>query len=573
MTETDGNTGAMNLALGALSGAVSQRLEGWKEEGFADRLWRQDPTLWAREPLPPELVDRLGWLSLPFRMAPGSGELAAIEGFAREVRAARIERVVLLGMGGSSLAPEVFQTVFGYRMGFPRLTVLDSTHPAAVRAVEQGCDPRRTLFLVASKSGSTVETLSLFRYFWRWVETTCPGRETGEHFAAITDPGSGLSALARERGFRALFEAPPDVGGRYSALSEFGLVGAAVAGADPGKLVAAARRAAEGSFSAAAPDNPALFLGAALGEAALAGRDKLTFFTSPALATLPVWIEQLVAESSGKAGAGIVPVVDEPVWTLGEEGGLPRAPYGDDRFFVRLSLGGATEREGVGELLSGLEENGHPVVRLHLADRQDLGAQMLLWEIATAAAGAVLGQNPFDQPDVELAKRRAKEALTEDGAGPSPDSDDGALPVGSDALPETLESWLADARAPRYLAIQAFLMQSMATDEALAGLRRLVTESTGVTTTVGYGPRFLHSTGQLHKGGPDSGLFLQLVDRPAEALPIPETETDFRSLIRAQAVGDARALEERGRPVLRIDLGADPLVGLERLERVLRALG
>jgi len=572
MTGTDANTGALSLALGQLTGAVSERLERWREERFADRLWRQDPTLWAREPFPPDLADRLGWLALPFRMEPGSPELGAIERFSKEVRDAGFRQVVLLGMGGSSLASEVFQSVFGYRMGFPHLTVLDSTHPAAVRAVERDCDPARTLFLVASKSGSTVETLSLFRYFWGWIERQCPSRDPGGHFAAITDPGSGLGALARERGFRALFEAPPDVGGRYSALSEYGLVGAAVCGGRVGELMARTRRAAEGSLSSTAPNNPGLFLGAALGEAALAGRNKLTFIVPSALAVLPAWIEQLVAESTGKGGAGIVPVVDEPLWSFGEGESVPSTPYGDDRFFVRLSLGGVAEREGVGELLAALEEEGHPVVRLHLADRLEIGAQMLLWEIATAAAGAVVGVNPFDQPDVELAKHRAKEALAEGESGGTPAYGTCALSVESDNLIEELGSWLEGARPPRYVALQAFLMPSVAADEALGRLRRLVTESTGVTTTAGYGPRYLHSTGQLHKGGPDIGLFLQLVDRPADALPIPETQTDLRSLIRAQAVGDAGALEERGRRVLRLDLGADPFEGLVRLQNALRTI-
>jgi len=567
MTETDGNTGALSLVLGELGNVVEKRLARWQEERFAERMWRKDLTLWAREPFPPELADWLGWLALPFRMEPGSPELGAIERFAKEVRDSGFRQVVLLGMGGSSLPSEVFQSVFGYRMGFPRLTVLDSTHPAAVRAVERECDPARTLFLVASKSGSTVETLSLFRYFWGWIERECPTRDPGGHFTAITDPGSGLGALARKRGFRTLFEAPPDVGGRYSALSEYGLVGAAVCGGNAGELVARARRAAEGSLSSAAPNNPGLFLGAALGEAALVGRNKLTFIAPPALAVLPAWIEQLVAESTGKDGAGIVPVVDEPLWPFGEDRGVPTTPYGDDRFFVRLSLGGLAEHEGVSDLLAGLEEEGHPVVRIRLADRLEVGAQMLLWEIATAAAGAILGVNPFDQPDVELAKHRAKEAL----AGGVPAEDTGVLSVESDDLIEELSAWLEGARPPRYVALQAFLMPSVAADEALGSLRRLVTESTGLTTTAGYGPRYLHSTGQLHKGGPDIGIFLQLVDRPADALPIPETEIDLRSLIRAQAVGDAQALEERGRRVLRLDLGDDPFEGLERLRNALRA--
>jgi len=566
--KADTETETLSLALGTLEKAVRERLDRWTEERFAERLWQKDPTLWAEKPFPDELTNRLGWLDLP---SSSVHRLESIQDFAEQARAAGYTQAVLLGMGGSSLAPEVFQTVFGNRAGYPRLTVLDSTHPVAVRAVEEEVDAEKVLFLVASKSGTTVETLSLFRYFWHWLEDR--GEAPGLHFAAITDPGSPLADLARERGFRRVFSAQPDLGGRYSALSDFGLVPAAVIGVDTGKLLARARRSTpdgtDGRLTVPAHENPALRLGALLGEAARAGRDKLTFFASPRIAFFPVWLEQLVAESTGKEGTGILPVVDEPV--LSGDGGAAR--YGDDRVFVHLGLAGAPEEDGVAPTLAALEEAGHPVVRIRLPDVLELGAQMILWEIAVAAAGQVLGIHPFNQPDVELAKKRAKEALKDQAAGGGQGSGVSGTPgvaASGDALRDAVRDWAGRARPPHYVALQAFLPQSVETDHTLRSLRLAVAEATGAATTAGYGPRFLHSTGQLHKGGPDTGLYLQLVDTPADDLPVPETDTSFRALIRAQAVGDYRALEERQRRVLRIELGADAAAGLARVEEQLR---
>ena len=572
----DTTTESLRFALGDLERAVRERLDRWTEERFAERLWQKDPTLWAEAPFPDELTDRLGWLDLP---TSSVDRLESIQDFAEQVRAAGYTQAVLLGMGGSSLAPEVFQTVFGNRAGYPRLTVLDSTHPATVRAVEEEMDPETVLFLVASKSGTTVETLSLYRYFWHWLEDR--GEAPGPHFAAITDPGSPLVELARERGFRRVFRAQPDLGGRYSALSDFGLVPAAVIGVDTGRLLARARRdvgrstpsGTDGRLAAPAHDNPALRLGAVLGEAALAGRDKLTFFGAPRIAFFPVWLEQLVAESTGKDGTGILPVVDEPV--LDGDGGA--GPYGDDRVFVHLTIAGSPAEEPVERTLAALERAGHPVVRIRLPDELELGAQMILWEIAVAAAGQVLGIHPFNQPDVELAKKRAKEALkdqqggdVEGGSGGDRRGETPGVAVDGDELAPSLGDWAERAEPPRYAAIQAFLHQTVETDETLRALRQALAERTGVATTAGYGPRFLHSTGQLHKGGQDTGLYLQLVDSPAEELPVPETDTSFRALIRAQAVGDFQALRERDRRVLRIELGGDAADGLVRVLEGLR---
>jgi len=455
-------------------------------------------------------------------------------------------------MGGSSLAPEVFERVFGVAEGRPRLTVLDSTHPAAVRRVAEATDPGRTFFVVSSKSGTTTETLSLFRWFWERQRRDDAG-EPGRRFAAITDPGSALAELGRERGFRAVFEAPPEVGGRYSALSHFGLVPAALVGVDVGALLDRAWAAAH----AFGPDRPAMLhealrLGALLAEAARAGRDKLTFLTTPALAAFPDWIEQLVAESTGKHGRGIVPVVGEEV----PEGG--RA----DALYAGIVLEGD---RGAGELrsrLAALAAAGHPTVRLTLRDRLDLGAEMLRWEMAVAAAGAALGIQPFDQPDVQLAKDLAKEAIAGGAAGEPGDGE--PVAVGEGAA-NRVEALLDGTPEGGYVAVHAYLPPSPEIDERLARLRRLLADRTGGAVTVGYGPRFLHSTGQLHKGGPDGGAFLQLVNRAGDDLPVPESGYTFGELIRGQAAGDRRALDQRQRRVEAVALGDDPAAGLDRL--------
>jgi len=533
---------------GPLATAVEARLAAWAREDAAGKLWARDHTLWFPEDRP-ELTERLGWLELPESMGP---RLPELETLARGVAEGEIERVVLLGMGGSSLAPEVFQRVLGNAPGRPSLGILDSTHPAAVARMTETVDPARTLFLVASKSGGTVETLSLFRHFWKVLEDT---PERGRHFVAITDPGSGLEKLARERGFRAVVLAPPDVGGRFSALCPFGLTPAALIGVPLGRFLSLAREAAGAHRSI---DAPGFALGALLGEAALAGRDKLTLVTSKGLGAFPAWLEQLIAESLGKQGRGVVPVAGEPL----------RRPeqYGGDRIFVRLRLTGeedaATERD-----LDALERSGHPVVRIELHEPLELGAEMFRWELATAMAGAILGINPFDQPDVQLAKEMAKRAM--EGAAGSGAPAPLAVPDGP-GLEAALNGWLGTAAPGSYVAVQAFLEPSPGTAAALEALGRVLEERLRLPVTTGWGPRYLHSTGQLHKGGPATGRFLQLVDRPGVDLPIPETAYTFGQLIAAQADGDAAALTRRGRTLLRLDLGADPAAALGGLEELLR---
>ncbi|MFQ5840059.1 MAG: bifunctional transaldolase/phosoglucose isomerase [Candidatus Methylomirabilales bacterium] len=547
------------LTLGSSEAPVATRLQTWQGEKFGCRLWAKDPTLWSPQPVP-ELTDRLGWLTLPETM---QDELDSLVTFADAVRADGIRHVVLLGMGGSSLAPEVFARSFGSAPGYPELTVLDSTHPAAVRGTEARVDLRHTLFLVSSKSGTTTETLSLFRYFWRQMGQVAdpPGR----HFAAITDPGTPLAQMAQERGFRRVFLAPPDVGGRYSALTVFGLVPAALIGLPVHQVLDRAWTMAEASaFCVPEPANAPLTLGAALGELARAGRDKVTFLASPSLAAFPAWIEQLIAESTGKEGKGIVPVADEP----------PGSPeiYGGDRFFIGLYL---EERDGTAldQQLAALEAAGHPVARIRLTEKIDLGQEFFRWEVAVAGAGAVLGIHPFNQPDVQLAKELAQKAMAKGGAGAKRPKDGRVRTVPvvrPKVLAGALKAWLAEAQEGDYVAIQAYLAPTAETTDLLQTTRVHLRDRLRLATTLGYGPRFLHSTGQLHKGGPNTGLFLQLVDDPAEDLPVPESDYTFGALIRAQALGDCQALAERRRRVLRVELGGDATEGLRRLETALR---
>ncbi len=556
------STTRVSLNLGNIAGPVAARLEGWRQEDLGRRFWEKDPTIWA-DPDTPEVVDRLGWLGLPGEMVD---RLPEIESFGATLAADEFRHALVLGMGGSSLAPEVFQETFGNRSGYPVLRVLDSTHPAAVLALAAEIDLSRSVFLVSSKSGGTTETMSYFRYFWsRLGQLDEKAKErlggSGNAFAAVTDPGTSLEELARERGFRWLFSAPPDVGGRYSALTPFGLAPAAAIGADLAGLLARARALAD-ACGAAVPvgENPGFVLGAALGELAKVGRDKVTFFTSPALAGFPDWLEQLIAESTGKHGKGIVPVAGEVP--------ADAAAYGTDRVFVGLSLAGEegeTERR-----LADLGAAGHPTASFVLGDRLDLAGEMFRWEFAVAAAGAVLGIQPFDQPDVQLAKdlssRAMKGELTLEAGGEEVDA-------GSPDLAATLDRFLAGAAAGDYLGVHAYLAPSSATTAVLRAVQARLRDRTRLATTFGYGPRFLHSTGQLHKGGPAGCRFLQLVDRPGDPVPVPETDFTFAKLIRAQADGDRQALVDRGRTVLRVDLGDHGAASQAGLARLLAALG
>jgi len=458
-------------------------------------------------------------------------------------------------MGGSSLAPEVFQATFGNTGAFPTLRVLDSTHPGAIEAVTGEIDLDATLFVVSSKSGGTVETISFFRYFHSLLRNRSD--DPGTHFVAITDPGSSLSDLAREFGFRRVFETPPEVGGRYSALTCFGLVPAALIGVDIGKLLSSAREIAKATtFAAPGPANPALSLGATLGELAAAGIDKVTFLVSPSLKAFPAWLEQLIAESTGKEGSGIVPVADEPI---GEAD-----TYGRDRLFVVFTLSGEEDPE-LETLLIDLEEKDHPVIRIQLDEKEELGREMFAWEIAVAAAGSVMRINPFDQPDVQLAKDLARQAMSgESDEGPPLEEHDTS---DHSELERAVYHWVRQAKAGDYFSLQVWLPPSDEITTRLQRIQAYLRDRRKLAATLGYGPRFLHSTGQLHKGGPNRALVLQLVDDPVEDQPVPDTDYSFGSLVRAQSIGDYRALSQRGRRILRINLGRDREGALSALER------
>lgn len=506
-------------------GWVAERIRSAQDEDVARRIWHKDPALWGGDGSTPELSDRLGWLTIADRMLEKLDDLRA---FGREVAEAGYTDTLLLGMGGSSLAPEVFRRSF--EAGKVTLHVLDSTDPAAIRAAEDGLDLDKTLFIVSSKSGGTVETLSHFKHFWSKT-----GK--GEQFVAVTDPGSPLEALAREHGFRRVFHGDPEIGGRYSALSAFGIVPAVVMGADVEALLEGAQVAAQGCRHDDASDgNSGLWLGSTLGELAQRGRDKLTFVVDDEeISSVGLWLEQLVAESTGKHGKGILPVAGEP---LGEP-----EDYGDDRVFVHLR----GEDGELDEQMQKLAQAGQAVLTVHTKGARDLGRIMFFAEFATAVSGWALGINPFDQPNVQAAKDATKRVLAE-GLSDVPDK-----------LDDGLDVLIAEAAPPAYVAILGYLPPSDELDEAIAELRTVIRDRTHATTTFGYGPRYLHSTGQLHKGGPPTGRFLQLVSEVGGDLDIPGEDYTFRTLELAQALGDLQSLE--GRPSKRVRLDGADLVG------------
>ncbi len=559
------------FALGSVQPAYEARLRRLDEQEFSRRLWAHDDSLWGDDPEHRKVAaNRLGWLDVPVFMR---NEVEALHQLAITIWREGFTHAVLLGMGGSSLAPEVLRLTFGVKPGAIELDVLDNTSPAAVRAVASACDPETTLFIVSSKSGSTLEVASFERFFYEWVRRS-RGDQAGRSFLAITDPGTSLEKLAVERGYRRVCSNPPDIGGRYSALSYFGLVPAALIGVDTGDLLTAALHEAKVSRPrVAAAENPGLRLGAALGELALAGRDKLTLVLGEEIAPLGSWIEQLVAESTGKSGRGILPVADEP---LG-----PPAAYGADRVFVAASLAplpAATE-----SALAALEAAGHPVLRWKVESLTGLGAEFLRWEIATAVAGAVLGVDPFDEPNVTEAKQATQAVLTRyleqgDFAPPAPAAAAGHVFVETPArIAEALRgragaspaAWLPGllslARPGDYLALLAYMHRTPERHERLGRLRRALRDASRLATTLGYGPRFLHSTGQLHKGGPNTGLFVQITCDEGDELPIPGERYGFGALRRAQAAGDYEVLARRDRRVIRLHLGGDVERGLEAL--------
>ncbi len=560
---------------------VQEELGRLKADRVIEWIWERDHSVWSA--IPTEISNRLGWLHSHRVMAE---KLPEIVNFIEQIRAEGFNQALLLGMGGSSLAPEVFRKIFGVWDGYLDLDILDSTDPGAILEKEKNIDLHKTLFIVSTKSGGTVETLSLMKYFYN-KSLHSPGRErAGKHFIAITDPGSGLEETAKELAFRKVFLNDPDIGGRYSALSYFGLVPASLIGVDLKRLLQSAEvmamKAREFGLPVKGNNTPA-FLGTILGALSKKGRDKVTFIASPELMPFGMWLEQLLAESTGKAGKGILPVVGETI----------RSPetYAGDRLFVYFRLNGDSTYD---DKVEKLKEAGHPVIRLSLQDIYGLGGEMFRWMMATAVAGWSMGINPFDQPNVESAKVLTRKIITkyrEKGElhlpGPDFKFDNVEVYLGSEnpGAEDLKQIWhdffkLANrdkikGRGLSYVAIQAYLQPCPETDLALQGLRNKIGALYQMAVTVGYGPRFLHSTGQLHKGDAGNGLFIQLTSKSSQDVPIPDqpgsdhSTISFDLLKSAQALGDRQALLEAGRKVIRFHLEGDTPAAINKLTELL----
>jgi glucose-6-phosphate isomerase len=549
-----------------------------RDEHWAERLFDRDPSLWSSDPRIAETIsDRLGWLDAP---AHFTTQIPALEGFAQGAREAGFRTAVVMGMGGSSLAPDVLVRTFGIARGAVAVRILDSTDPDNVGRVLDDIDPLSTLFIVASKSGTTTEPLAFQAEAWARIEAAMRARGANDSpamlMAAITDPGKSVAAIPHHDELREVFLNPPDIGGRYSALTYVGLVPGALIGLDLDALLANATAMLARCRDPEPARNPGLSLGLAIGTLAREGRDKLTFLADPEIESFGAWVEQLIAESTGKHGVGIVPVDSEPL-------GAADA-YGDDRVFVRLTLAGSDGLAGADELVRALSAAGHPVISIELRDRLDVAGEFVRWEVATAIAGAILGIDPFDQPNVEEAKERTRQLLAahRDGAAAEAATEplvadtvtlygDAALrlTIGDGTLIGELRRHLARRKPNAYLCLQAFIAPTPARDAALARIRTLLRDYTRRATTAGYGPRFLHSTGQLHKGGAPIGWFLQLTSDHPNDRPIPGWPYTFGELIDAQAAGDFGSIESHDLPIARVHLGADPDAALVTLESAL----
>jgi transaldolase/glucose-6-phosphate isomerase len=558
---------ALDFELATGASAVADRVVELEEMQFCERLKKRDVSLWSDDPeVRRQISGSLGWLGAPAWM---TDHLTELIGFARELERDGFRHVVHMGMGGSSLAPLVFQHSFqAGEAGIP-LTVLDTTAPETIAAVADRVPLERTVFIVASKSGTTTEPLDFGEYFYERVREF-KGERAGENFVAITDPGTPLVELARERGFRRTFLNIDDVGGRYSALTYFGLVPAALLGVDISMLLARAQRMLDGCGRCIPlHENPGVHLGAALGELARRGRDKVTFVTDERVASLGMWLEQLLAESTGKNGRGLLPVVGEAL--------AAPADYGDDRIFVHLRRDGKAASTTA---LDRLADAGHPVITITMDDAFDLAQEFVRWEVATATAGAVIEINPFDQPDVQSAKDATRKVLASIGAtGALPEEtpdveDEGGIRVfeapGAENLQQALGRFVEQAQPGDYIAILAYVPENDRTQEALQALREELRRRHRVATTVGYGPRYLHSTGQLHKGGPGTGLFLMVTTDAKNDLDVPGRDYSFGTLRLAQAAGDLVALRRRERRVLRAHITGDIAGGLGELRRALQ---
>lgn len=529
----------VTLHLGAHQKAVDDAITRIEKEKFVERIWAKDTTLWKNDDVHKKIIaNALGWLGVAEDMTKHAAEL---QQFAESVRG-EFSHFVVLGMGGSSLCSEVTKRVFNAA----KLLVLDSTVPEAVRALEDQIDVAKTLFIVASKSGTTTEPAMFHRYFYDRVKSV-KGDRAGENFIAVTDPDTQLGKDAARDKFRKVFINYADIGGRYSALSYFGMVPAALAGVDVATLLDRAMHAAHTATIPQARKNPAALLGAVLGAMALNGRDKLTLLTPPPLDTLGLWVEQLIAESTGKEGKGIIPVAGEPP--------IGANDYGTDRLFVCVRMRGSDETSRLRELSAA----GHPVVDIVMEDRLDLGEIFFLWEFATAVAGALLGIDAFDQPNVQESKDNTKRLLQEKTLH------------GSQVPIDAVNALLAQVKQGDYVAFTEYIAETKQRDESIARIRETIARALHVATTTGYGPRFLHSTGQLHKGGPDSGVFIQLTGGTTTDVPIPNEPFGFGVLVRAQAIGDFESLLKHNRRAISINLGNDVDKGLEQLAQAVKS--
>jgi transaldolase / glucose-6-phosphate isomerase len=558
----------------AIEKAVAGSLEEWRAAGNVRRLWAGDASLWTGS----DEGQWVGWLDI---IEAQCKRLDQLKNIAADIRGQNFSHAVLLGMGGSSLGAEVLARTFGHEPGHPALLVLDSTDPAQILAVERTIDHARTVFIVSSKSGSTLEPNILKAYFFAKVKAALGADKAGSHFIAVTDPGSELETMAQRDGFRHIAFGKPSIGGRYSVLSDFGMVPAAVIGLDMGRLLASAQGMVRSCGSSVPPaDNPGVLLGTVLAEAARAGRDKVTILASPGIADFGAWLEQLLAESTGKQGKGLIPVDAEP----------PGSPelYGQDRLFAYIRLTGAADA-AQDKAVDALERAGHPVVRIAVADRYQIGQEFFRWEIATAVAGAIIGINPFNQPDVEASKVKARE-LTEayEKSGKLPEEipllQESEIQVfadaanakalsqagGSKTLAGLLRAHLARLGAGDYCALLAYMARDQAHWAALQELRAAIRDAKHVATCVGFGPRFLHSTGQAYKGGPNAGVFLELTGDSPRDVPVPGHAYSFGAVIAAQARGDFSVLNEHKRRALRVHLGTDIDAGLTHLKDALR---
>ncbi len=578
--------GRVTAALGREAPVIQRLLRILTRQQVIARLWAKDPSLWTRTPAGSavwrRIRERLGWLEAPQAMQPEAKGLMA---FAREVAREGFTHALVIGMGGSSLCPEVCRDTFGVAPGYPALRVLRSIHPGEILRIERSLPLRATVFVVASKSGTTLETDCLARYLWARVQALAP-RRAGRQFVALTDPGTPLETFASRRRFRKVFATSPEIGGRYGALSWSGLVPAALLGLDLVEYLARAAIVAHQSRPEVSPaKNEAVRLGAILAGLAARGRNKVTFVLPPRLASLGLWLEQLLAESTGKQGRGLVPVVGEPL-------GRP-AEYGRDRLFVAVDLDGETQEVVPSSPLAALERAGHPVVRIRLRDTLDLAGEFFRWEVATAVAGAIMKVNPFDEPDVAASKAQTRRLLTRlrrTGRFPSrrPVVVDNRIrgcrvyapgPSAGPTFAAVLHRFLRQARSARsarsgrsgsYVALMAYLEPTARTHDLLKRLRLAIRRRFRVATTFGEGPALLHSTGQLHKGGPTAGLFLQFTADDHEPLAIPGEPYGFPALLQASALGDYLALATRGRRLLEIHLGRDVREGLMACLEALR---